>query len=263
MRVIVNLTDHKLIEVGKQPLIGDEWWSNGRYVLATPEHINLDIKEGDVVKNLSTPFYDTNTIVGKSYAELLASYPMYNHIVFNPLLMDADMTDFDLTSIVTFEDPDGNVFTGNTRAQIGRYPGSQAGYSPISCALLPQNPHVTPPRAGLLLTNTIDISFQTDGEGATEFMVWWKIYEINCSHDINSSYGYLEGTNQPAMRTMKEIEQEPNEWDVALSVDDGTTFHKVGRLEPISFCDPGTKIRLLFVNNNPYKMYLASYAIMF
>lgn len=263
MRIIVNLTDHKLIEVGKQPIIGEQWPINGRYVLGTPEHINLDVKADDVVMNTASPFYDTNTIVGKAYAELLAMYPMYNHIVFNPLLQGQDMTDFDLTSVVSFEDPDGNVFTGNTRAQIGRYPGPQAGYSPISCALLPQNPHVTPPRAGLLLTDTIDISTQTNGDGATEFMVWWKIYEIDLTHDINSSYWFLDGTNEPALRMMTEIDQEPNEWDVALSIDDGQSFHKVGRLEPISFCDPGTKLRLLFVNNNPFKLYIAAYAVLF
>jgi hypothetical protein len=166
------------------------------------------------------------------------------------------MDDLDIDGVM----PDG----ATTRAQYGRglnqppyHTTTQVGTAPCSVALLPANKSVTPQRDGLLITDTMDITTETAGAGAREFMVYWKIYQFECTHDVN------DAVNTPALRKIIEVDQEPSDLEVFLSVNDGGSYFPIGRLEPTAFCSAGTKIRLAFRNTGDVKYYIASYAVMF
>jgi hypothetical protein len=254
MRIVANLTDNRIIEVGKTPDVGDTTAFNGRYSLVVPEGSDV------VVRREST----SAEILERGYSGLLAQFPMYGNIKYNPLIDDADVADLDMSVGMTLPDtpPPHEVLW--VRTQTGRSPvDTQSGHAPNSTAILGVNTTVTPQRPGLLITDTIDISADTGGHGADEFMVWWKIYSFDTSEDVNSHYGSTAGVNDPAIRSIQEVLQEPSGLEVSLSINDGASFHQVGRLEPISFCDKGTQLRLAFLNGDPGKVYLAAYAIMF
>jgi len=87
--------------------------------------------------------------------------------------------------------------------------------------------------------------------------VYWKIYQFECTHDVN------DVANTPALRKILEVDQEPSDLEVFLSVDDGANYFPIGRLEPTAFCVSGTKIRVAFRNTGDVKYYIASYAVMF
>jgi hypothetical protein len=199
---------------------------------------------------------DGGDVSSLAFAGLLAQYPMYGHIVFNPLLAAADVADLDLTASM----PTGEI----CRAIVGRGAGPlPTGQAPNSTIILPQNNTVVPARPGVLITDTIDITAATGGVGADEFMVYWKLYGFSTSDDVSSDYGATVGSNDPAIRSITEIDQEPSNFAVYLSIDDGITYTQVGLLEPIAFCVKGLSLRLAIVNTGTSRRYLACYAIMF
>jgi hypothetical protein len=261
MRVTANLTTNTIIEVGKTPDIGYAVPYNGRYSVAIPEGSDVDIRPETLIFEPGG-HYAPGTIVHQAYEGLLAQYPMYGNILFNPLLTAQDAADWDLGAGMTISGPPPlDVLWA--RGQIGRHAGTQAGNAPNATAIFGQNNQVNPPNPGLLITDTQDIGPLTDGKGADEFMVWWQIYEFDISHDMSTEWGSWAGQNNPALRSIKETFQEPPDFEVSLSINDGASFWRVGRLEPINFCSPGTKLRLSFLNRNPSKVYLAAWAIMF
>jgi hypothetical protein len=260
MRILVDRPSNEILQVERSPDIGDAEPINGKYVLEAPA--------GQVVIDTSSYVLpvDGGDFMSLGYAELLARFPMYDNIVFNPLVQDSDVGDLDFTALLdnTTNQVLPGPYTGTfgVRAQTGRELGSQKGLAPNSTTILPPNLTTTPPRPGLLITDQIDISAATGGAGATEFMVYWKVYGFNVSHDIMSSFGIFAGVNQPAIRSIEEIEQEPTGLVVAISLDDND-YVPVGRLEPVNFCLPGTLVRLAFTNTSSNKIYLATYALMF
>lgn len=260
MKVIVNHTDNKLIEVGKSPELGEQMYVNGRYLLPVPEGSDLDIEKGAKVISDDGSFGE-DSLVHQAFEGLLAQYPMYGHIIYNPNIVDKDVDDYDLDAGLTEVGPP--MIAHESRAQLGRYPGSKAGNSAGSTLVLPQNNYVDPARPGLLITNTLDITPMVDECGADEFMVWWMITTIDDTHDVMTDYGFQAGTNTPTLQIFNFIEQEPDGLEVLLSVNDGASYFKVDRLEPIAFCDPATKLRLAFLNRGDQKYRILGWAIMF
>ena len=267
MRVTANLTTNTIIEVGKTPQMGDKTPYNGRYSIAIPDGSDVDIRPNTPIMNpggsygpvVGSPL----TVVHQAYMGLLAQYPMYGNIVYNPLITSQDASDWDMSAAMTVVGPPPlNVLY--VRGQVGRSGvGPDAGNAPNLTAIHGQNNGVVPPRPGLLITDTIDIAPATDGHGSDEFMVWWQIYEFDTSHDVSTDWGTFAGTNKPAIKSISETFQEPSGLEVGLSINDGASYWRVGRLEPINFCSPGSKLRLSFLNRNPGKVYLAAWAIMF
>lgn len=261
MRVSAELMKNNILQGEKIPEIGEATPYNGKYAVEIPSFINVDMDEGQPCADYILPV-DGGDLYSKIFTGLLATYPMYDNILFNPLLNESDMDDLDIEGVM----PDG----ATTRAQYGRglnqppyHTTTQVGTAPCSVALLPANKSVTPQRDGLLITTTMDITTQTAGAGAREFMVYWKIYQFECTHDINSDIGAFGVSNEPALRKIIEVDQEPSDLEVFLSVDDGANYFPIGRLEPTAFCVPGTKIKLAFRNTGDVKYYIASYAVMF
>lgn len=261
MRVSAELMKNNILQGEKIPEIGEATPYNGKYAIEIPSFVNVDMDESQPCADYILPV-DGGDLYSKIFTGILASYPMYDNILFNPLLTESDMDDLDIEATL----PDGEI----TRAQYGRglnqppyHTTTRVGTAPCSVALLPSNKSVSPQRDGLLITDTMDITTETSGAGAREFMVYWKIYQFECTKDVNASNGAFSGENSPALRKIIEIDQEPSDLEVFLSVDDGDNYFPIGRLEPTAFCVAGTKIRLAFRNTGDVKYYIASYAVMF
>jgi len=100
--------------------------------------------------------------------------------------------------------------------------------------------------------------------GADEFLVWWYIWEFDTTDDIASDYGATLGENEPALKRITEIDQEPSGWEVYISHDNGANWvGPIGRLEPIDMITFNTDVRLCFLNRTNNRRYLAAYAFMF
>jgi len=251
MRVLGNLSDNSILQVERTPDEGLTTPINGKYVVVLPLGSQVDVSSTSYI----TPV-NGGDVSSLAFAGLLAQYPMYGHIVFNPLLQATDVADIDLTATL----PTGEI----SRSFVGRGAGPlPTGCCPNSTIILPQNDTTTPVRPGLLITDTIDISVATGGVGAQEFMVYWKLYGFATQNDVMSDYGATLGTNTPALRNISEIDQEPADLEVYLSIDDGLTYTQMGRLEPVAFCVANTHLRLAFVNRGSTRVYLACYAILF
>jgi len=258
MRILASRDENKILQVEKVPPEGAPVPINGKYVLSTPEGVTVHVFPDSIILPTSNPA----SVVAQAYAGLLAQFPQYENILFNPLLIDADVDDLDLGA--TFIDPI-TADTYPTRAQVGRGTGGPltAGQAPINTAMLAENPGATPPRPGMLISDTIDIGPLTGGVGADEFVVYWYLYDCSTTQDVNANFGAQAGNNFPALRNVIEQDQEPADLQVYISINDGTTWVEVNRLIPAAFCNKGDLVRLAFRNNGTTKTYLAAYAVMF
>ena len=109
----------------------------------------------------------------------------------------------------------------------------------------------------------MDITSMTSGVGSLEFMVYWKIYQFETTVDVRTDFGKYANQNNPAIKNIIEIDQEPADLTVYISLDDGGSWHEVGWLEPIAFCSEGKEIRLAFRNSGDVKYYIETYGILF
>lgn len=219
---------------------------------------------GDYLLNRSSGEIDGYDLVSQSMARLLAAYPMFGNVYFNPLLTSDHVGELDFTH--EFQDPNGNVYT--PRLQTGREPGDDSGQYPTHTALLAQNSFVATARPGLMVTDPIDIGPYTldcDGNeaGTDEFMLWWKLYRFEVSEDINADFGQQSGKNEPALRYVEETDPEPSGFSAYISVDGGANWCEVGLLEPVAFCLKTKSVMIAFKNTSDEKQYIASYALLF
>lgn len=272
MRVLVDLKSHVLgspsiVQVEQDPQLGvaGQIVINGKYALPIMKDVEFPIDETSYILPV-----DGGDVSSISFAHLLAMYPMFGTVYYNPLLTATDVTELDLTA--TFKQyypPDPIPVFLPTRAQTGRsnlLPNS--GQLPTHTAILAANNTVTPPHPGMLITKEIDIGPYTLDSlgipvGADEFMLYWKINSFWISEDISASFGLNAGTNSPAQRFIQEIDQEPSDFSAYISPDDGDHWSAAGLLEPISFGTKTTKIRLAFTNTARSKVFLAAFAVLF
>jgi len=260
MRVLADLSSNDILQVERSRNIGEATKINGKYLVEVPAGtLNVD------ASSYMLPV-DGGDVTSLAYQQLQSRFSQFPNIVFNPLLESTDQAFFDLSA--TLDNSTNAVlpapYTGTfpVRAQMGREV-PPAGLTPLSLALLPPNSHTTPPKPGLLITDVIDISAVTGGLGATDFLVYWKVYQMSVTDDVMSDYGILSGTNSPAIKSLIEIDPELSGFVVAISVDGGATYQPISHLTPTSFCLAGTEIRLAFLNTTVEKIYLATYAILF
>lgn len=260
MRVLVDLPTNTILQVERSPSVGEFTQINGKYPIEAPAG-SVPVDSSSYVLPV-----DGGDFTSLAMQELLARFPMFENIVFNPLLEAGDAADLDPTAVLdnTSNQVISAPYTGSfsPRFQSGRGSGPQTGLAPGSTAVLAPNDQTTPPRPGLIITDTIDISAVVPG-GATEFMVYWKFYKYSTTQDIMSEFGIFNGVNSPAVRSLEEVDQEAPEFVVALSIDDGASFVPVGLLEPLNNCAPSTLLRLAFTNTGPDKVYLGAYAVLF
>jgi hypothetical protein len=262
MRIIATLAGNDIIQVEKNPPDGEPVARNGMYSVPIPEGVKVAVEPDSFV----LPSSDPNSVVAQSYAGLLAQFPQYENILFNPLIEDIDMDDLDPTAILNEGAPPTASYI--SRFQIGRGTAGPLppGMAANSVAVLESNDTLGFgfEKPGVLITDTIDIGPLTGGLGADEFVVYWYIYDFDTTVDVRTSFGAFAGQNNPAIRNMLEVDQEPSDLEVFISINDGITFFPVERLIPIAFCNPGLLIRIAFKNTDPTKKkYLAGYALMF
>ena len=246
-------TSSVIIQVAPSPPVNTATPINGKFALDIPDGVFPPrVTEASRLIDNTSPNYITDDI----YENLRRSFAGYNNVVFNPLLTPADSGEIDTTATFPY-DPGPPARTWSSRCQTGRNV-VPAGLAPNSVSLLPENPYTAPARPGLLITDTIDIGPATGGLGAKNFIVYWKVYTMAVTDDVMN---YGTGTNTPSIKNLVEVQQDIVE--AFLSVNDGAGYTPVTRLSPCVTCDPGTLIRLAFVNHNPFKVYLTAYAILF
>lgn len=282
MRILVDLASHisAVNGGGNSPLItqvevvpetDEDTPINGRYSIPTIKGVEMVIPEDAVILNGAGQI-DGSDICSAIYANLLAMFPMFDNVYFNPLLTPDHVNELDFTK--TFKDVSTTpaVFFPS-RFQTGREPigpgqALDPGQMPTHTALLPANTLVTPTRPGMMITDLINIGPYTldkhgNQVGADEFMVYWKLYEFNVTQDITADYGANSGTNTPAIRNIVEIAQEPTGFSAYISTDDGANWCQVGLIEPIAFCDKTKSFRLAFRNDSANKVFIAAFAVLF
>ena len=260
MRVLADLSSNAILQVERSRNIGEVTKINGKYPVEVPAG-TIDVG----ISSYMLPV-DGGDITSLAYQQLQNRFPQFPHIVFNPLLESTDQAFFDLSATLDNSTnavlPSPYTGTFSVRAQMGREV-PPAGLTPLSLALLPPNIYTTPPKPGLLITDVIDISSVTGGLGATDVMVYWKVYQMTVTDDVMSDYGVLSGTNSPAIKSLTEIDPDLSGFVAAISVDGGIIYQPLSHLTPLSFCIAGTEIRLAFLNTTAEKIYLATYAILF
>lgn len=258
MRVLVDLKTQftaiapEVTQVEKTPPSEEGTPINGRYVLPIVTGIEFPITSDDYVLPV-----DGEDISSKSFSHLLAQFPEFADIYFNPLLTEAQLTELD--PFFSFVDP---------HIPASYYPRLQAGWPtegqmPTHTALLPQNDAGSYSRPGLLVTQNIDISAFTPPGGVTDFMVYWKLLDFDVSHDVRAAFGDAAGQNTPAIRRVYEVDQEPSGFSAYISPDNGVTWYDAGLLETVTMANPTTSFRVAFKNTADAKVFLANFAVMF
>jgi len=229
---------------------------DGTAISVTSSSYVLPINGGDVSSQI--------------FGQLLARFPQYRHIYFNPLLRDLDIQALDpaATWKRSIPDPAGGpnpvIFDFPTRAKL---PTSAAAPMPMSVSILPANNTkvASPVLVGVLITDNIDLTAATGGVGADDFMVYWKVYDVfDTSEVAGCGLGSTIGVNRPAFKQARDIDQEPAPLVVYISIDDGQNWVQVKRLQQVAFCGKTNQVRLAFLNTSFSQTYsLAHFALLF
>lgn len=262
MRIVATLDSDEILQVEKNPPNGVPVSRNGQYMVPVAEGVKVAVEPDSFI----LPTSDPNSVVARNFAGLLAQFPQFENILFNPLIEGTDIDDLDLSGVLN----EGSPVTEShvSRFQLGRGTGGPlpSGNAANSVALLAQNDSPGPgfEKPGTLVTDTINIGPLTGGVGAMGFAVYWYVYDFDTTTDVRSNFGAFAGQNSPAIRETLEIDQEPLDFEVFISINDGANFFPVERLLPVAFCNPGSLIRLAFKNTNSLrKRYLAHYGLLF
>jgi len=259
VRILADIPSNRILQVAKNPALGEPVAHNGRYSVPVPEGVSVKVTPSSVVLPNNSP----DSVILQSYTGLLMQLPQFEQVLYNPLIEPTHMDDLDPTGILREGSPPVEF---GSRNQIGRGTAGPlpAGMAPNSVALLSENTTVTPSRPGVLVTNTIDLAPFTGGAGASDFAVYWYLYDFETTIDVRASVGTFANQNLPSLRRIVEVPQEPSDFQAFISVNDGVTYFPVSRKIPISFCSASTQIRLAFKNTSPTaRRYLAAYALLF
>lgn len=277
MRFLVDLKSHlssppapQLLQVQRSPAEGTPEPVNGRFVVSSPLDLGFPVGPNDYLLD-PAGLIDGGDLISLSYAQLLAQYPQYSAVYFNPLLTADHVAEIVTDDSAYFLDKSVSPYRYYySRFQSGTPTGGATpGQMPGNTAILPVNASVSPVRPGLLLTRDLDIGPYTldcDGnpQGSREFLLYWKLFQYQVTEDITSpDAGLFVGVNEPAVRSMLETNPEPSGFSVYISTDGGVNWNAVGFMEPISFQDRTTSVRLAFLNTSSAKIFLSSFALLF
>lgn len=245
MNIVADLFTGQIIQVIERE--GASINVNGKFIPAIPDIAPVSMDETAYI----TPI-DGNDVISRAMANMLVQFPMYGHVLFNPLLTASDVAQLDLTA---------SYGAYPTRAAVGRGAGPlPVGQSPNRTRILRANPVTSDP--GVLITDTIDISLIVPA-GVDEVLVWWKLDSLSRTDDVSSSYGATAGENDPCLVSLATETTEPAGFEVYASNDDGVTWYSVGYLSPVDLINMGTDIRLAFINTSNFDIRISGFAILF
>lgn len=247
-------THSLIVRSGPTPPVGSSTPLNGQFVVPVPEGVELPpLDSGSRLLDPAGP-------VPEIYNRLLGLYPQFGSVVANPLLNSADLAQMDFGAV--FPNPPRTVSAQwESRYQAGRAAGPVNGHVPLTLKILPVNRAVTPERPGMVVTDTIDITAATGGAGASQFLVWWKVYSLSLTHDVQD-YG-VAGENSPALKSVGERDPTMGgSLEVYLSPTDGAGYSPVRSRVPVT-TPPATRLRIAWVNRGTENCYLAAYALLF
>ena len=230
--IIAHYRDNKIIQTdisGRDPIC-----INGAFLIDVPEMISLTLDDSSVATTLME-----DTIPDA----LLAAYPAYSTLIWNPLHTALAQTQLDATAV--FPDP----LMGNIPTRF------QAGSLPNSLAILEKNTAMSRPGVAITQEYTLATPAQT-------FVVYYKVGAVSWTPEsIPTS---LDPTaNSGGLKYINVADQAPADFSVYISADNGSSYQEVTRLTPISFGTTTSSIRLAFVNNSATKLNLLSYGILY
>ena len=171
MRIYTDLSSHdsaapvghkggRIVRTDSTPEVGEPVIINGKFVFPVPEGAALTV-DGD---SFYFPQEDADSIPSRTAAEFLIRYPMYDHIVYNFYLDNADVTSFDVgapsnplpdPTNTTPPFPSNNISGPLPRCQIGNPAGT--GMCPQSLAMLGANFNASQNYYGCIVTAMIDL----------------------------------------------------------------------------------------------------------
>ncbi len=226
-RVFVDIGSHmttgpRIVQVKKDATPGVGTVVNGKYVLHVLDEVPVTSEDYVLDEHGAL---DGGDLSSRSFAALLARYPDYSNIHFNPLLIASNYS-----------------LWGPSASVPGLYTGSTTGMMPGQTSL----------GSGSIRTTNIDVG------SADSFMVYWKLHTFQVTHDVQDRQ---TGTNLPAYRLMYDLDPTTDDFSVELETSEGTV--PVDFLTPIATTAPVTWVRLHFTGNSDYRIYIASYAVLF
>jgi len=86
---------------------------------------------------------------------------------------------------------------------------------------------------------------------------------VTRTHDVSSSFGATAGQDDPCRVSIGTVVPEPAGFDVYASNDDGVTWFAVGYLVPTDLVNPGTLVRLAFVNAGTQDRNIGGFGFLF
>lgn len=256
---VASTFSHEILQAERTPPPAEDHVSNGRYFVPVPEGVKVRLDSSSFILPSNNP----QSVPFQAYTGILRLFPQFSQIVWNPLIEAADTAQLDPAGVLNEGTPVTDSYAA--RFQAGRGVGPLAvGNAPNSVALLKQNDAAATPKPGVIVTTTIDISVQTLGQGASEFAVFWYLYNFETGVDARATVGTYAGQNLPAYRRIQEVDAEPNDFSAWLSPNGGGNFLQVQKLKPVAFCEPTTEIKLAWKNTSTRaKLYVAGYALLF
>jgi hypothetical protein len=269
MYVIGTLTSKEIEGTRSEPDTGASSVTNGKFYVPVPEGVAVTVDTGSslIVPNQAA------AIPGEIASEFLVRFPMYDHVLWNFFLESTDMALLDVASgspspaagnVLTGTPPSGVAGPNGARCQIGRGTGpAPVGIAPNSVAILSRNLQRAPATYGSLMTDTFDTTPFTGASGTDEIMLWWRIFDRSTSEDVLNGFNDTVDRNEPVMCEVDEIAQEPVDFLVYASADDGVTWHECRYLEPCDLVTPGTDLRIAFVNQSASRIYLMGFIAVF
>ncbi len=267
MRVIGSVSSNLIVGTNPDPEVGDVTTVNGQFVVPTPPGVGLSLTSTSYL----TP-QDAGSVPGLMAAQFLSRNPAFDFAFANFFIEAADIALLDLApaapsptsaNVVSGTLPTSTFGPNGPRCVVGRGVGpAPLGNSPNSVTLLARNSARVTPTYGSIVTETIDLIPFTGAGGTDEVLIWWKVATLSTSQDVVHGYNVTAGTNEPALRTLTELDDTAVVMPVYVSVDDGVTWDEVTRLVPTELTAAGTDLRIAFLNQGTTPITLLSYVIL-
>ena len=87
MRIVATLVGNDILQVEKNPPDGEPVNRNGTYMVPVAEGVKVAVEPTSFVLPSANP----GSVVAQNFAGLLAQFPQYENVLYNPLIEGADI----------------------------------------------------------------------------------------------------------------------------------------------------------------------------